>query len=182
MRNLRQLFLLDPILRWFRILRCNQQAALHSAMFNYTPLVIGGADKNKQLTNIKPTQTGIYRNKGTFWIIKSSEPLEKFKNQLHPLDRPGSVNFCKNYWNLSHETVPLSTRLQCLCNFRHKIGQPPHTWGVQKQSSLNCVDNSPIGRQVLVRNLPLTHRNRGTDFFFSGVLKGAQAWDIRLQV
>jgi hypothetical protein len=23
-------------------------------MFNYTPLVIGGADKNKQLTNIKP--------------------------------------------------------------------------------------------------------------------------------
>jgi hypothetical protein len=32
-------------------------------MFNYTPLVVGGADKNKQLTNIKPTQTGIDRNK-----------------------------------------------------------------------------------------------------------------------
>jgi len=31
-------------------------------MFSYTPLVIGGADKNKQLTNIKPTQTGINRN------------------------------------------------------------------------------------------------------------------------
>jgi hypothetical protein len=66
MQNLRQLFLLDPILSQFRIIRCNRQAALHSAMFNYTPLVIGGADKNKQLTNIKPTQTGINRNKLTF--------------------------------------------------------------------------------------------------------------------
>ncbi len=67
MQNLRQLFLLDPILRRFRIIRCNRQAALHSAIFNYTPLVIGGgADKNKQLTNIKPTQTGINRNKLTF--------------------------------------------------------------------------------------------------------------------
>jgi hypothetical protein len=32
-------------------------------MFNYTPLVIRGTGKNKQLTNIKPTQTGINRNK-----------------------------------------------------------------------------------------------------------------------
>ena len=63
MQNLRQLFLLDPILRRFRIVRCNRQAALHSAMNNYTPLVLGGADQNKQLTNIKPTQTGINRNK-----------------------------------------------------------------------------------------------------------------------
>ncbi len=63
MQNLRQLILLDPILRQFRIIRCNRQAALHSAVFNYTPFVIGGADKNKQLTNIKPTQTGINRNK-----------------------------------------------------------------------------------------------------------------------
>ncbi len=63
MKNLRQLFLLDPILRRFRIIRCNRQVALHSAMFNYAPLVIGGADKNKQLTNIKPTQTDINRNK-----------------------------------------------------------------------------------------------------------------------
>jgi hypothetical protein len=63
MQNLRQLFLLDPILRRFRIVRCNRQAALHSAMNNYTPLVIGGVDKNKQLTIVKPTQTGINRNK-----------------------------------------------------------------------------------------------------------------------
>jgi hypothetical protein len=63
MQNLRQLFLLDPILRRFRIIRCNRQGALHSAMFNNAPLGFGGADKNKQLTNIKPTQTGINRNK-----------------------------------------------------------------------------------------------------------------------
>jgi hypothetical protein len=63
MQNLCQLFLLDPILRRFRILRCNRQAALHSAMFNYTPLVIRRTDKNKQLTIVKPTQTGINRNK-----------------------------------------------------------------------------------------------------------------------
>jgi hypothetical protein len=39
------------------------QAALHSALFNYTPLVIRRTDKNKQLTIVKPTQTGINRNK-----------------------------------------------------------------------------------------------------------------------
>ncbi len=60
MQNLRQLFLRDPILRRFRFVR---QAALHSAMNNYTPLVIGGADKNKQLTIVKPTKTGINHNK-----------------------------------------------------------------------------------------------------------------------
>jgi len=32
-------------------------------MFNYTPLVIRRTDKNKQLTIVKPTQTGINRNK-----------------------------------------------------------------------------------------------------------------------
>jgi hypothetical protein len=37
------------ILRRFRIIRCNRQGALHSALFNYTSLAIGGTDKNKQL-------------------------------------------------------------------------------------------------------------------------------------
>jgi hypothetical protein len=31
--------------------------------YTYTPLVIGGTDKNKQLTIAKPMQTGINRNK-----------------------------------------------------------------------------------------------------------------------
>jgi hypothetical protein len=39
------------------------KAALYSALFNYNLLVIRGTDKNKQLTIIKPTQTGINRNK-----------------------------------------------------------------------------------------------------------------------
>jgi hypothetical protein len=41
---------LIPILRRFRIIRHQRQAALHSTLFNYTPLVIRGTDKNKQLT------------------------------------------------------------------------------------------------------------------------------------
>jgi hypothetical protein len=44
-------------------------------MFNYTPLVIGGADKNKQLTNIKQTQTGIFPiRKKSFWIRAAPDP------------------------------------------------------------------------------------------------------------
>ncbi len=43
-------------------IRGNRQAALHSAMFNYTLLVIGGTDKNKKLTIIKLMQTGINSN------------------------------------------------------------------------------------------------------------------------
>jgi hypothetical protein len=79
MQTLRQLFLLIPILRRFGIIRWNRQAALHSALFNYAPLVIGGTDKNKQLAIIKPTQTGINRNKWTFCNIKSSEPPKNSK-------------------------------------------------------------------------------------------------------
>jgi hypothetical protein len=52
-----------PILRRFGIIRCNQQAALHSALFNYNQLVIGVTDKNKQIIIAKPMQTGINRNK-----------------------------------------------------------------------------------------------------------------------
>jgi hypothetical protein len=33
---------------------------------------------------------------------------KKFKNQPRPLVRSSSVNFCRNFLNLSHETVPLS--------------------------------------------------------------------------
>ncbi len=56
-------FYLIPILRLVRIIKCNRQAALHSALFNYTQIVIGGTDKNKQLIIIMPTQTGINRSK-----------------------------------------------------------------------------------------------------------------------
>jgi hypothetical protein len=63
MQNLRQLFLLDTNITPIQILRFKRQAALHSVLFTYTPLEIGGADKNKQLTIIRPTQNGINRNK-----------------------------------------------------------------------------------------------------------------------
>ncbi len=94
-------------------MRSNEQAALHSVLFNYTPLVIGGTDKNKQLTIIKPMQTGINRNKMNFLNYKIIEASTKFKNKPSPLVRPSSVNFCQHFFNLSHETVPL-TCLACV--------------------------------------------------------------------
>ncbi len=73
--------------------------------------MIRGRDKNKQLTIIKPAQTGINRKKYTFNILKSLEaflePSQKFKYQPRPLVRPSSVNFCQHFLNLSRETVPL---------------------------------------------------------------------------
>jgi hypothetical protein len=61
-RTFANFFYLIPILHRFRIIICNWQAALLSVLFNYTPLVIGGTDENKQLTIMKPTQTDIYCN------------------------------------------------------------------------------------------------------------------------
>jgi hypothetical protein len=39
--------------------------------------------------------------------MKSLKPPKKLKNQSRPLVRPSSVNCCQDFWNLSHETVPL---------------------------------------------------------------------------
>ncbi len=62
-RNYADFLNLMPILHQFRLTRCKRQAAFHSPLFNYTPIVIGGTDKYKLLTIVKPTQTGINRNK-----------------------------------------------------------------------------------------------------------------------
>jgi hypothetical protein len=68
----------------FRIVRHNQQAALHSALFNYIQLVISG-DRQKYAANIvKPTQIGIKRNKYTFYVIKLSEPFKNLKTSRVP--------------------------------------------------------------------------------------------------
>ncbi len=48
------LFYLIQIVRQFRIIGCKLQAALHSTLLNYNPLVIGRTDKTKQLILIKP--------------------------------------------------------------------------------------------------------------------------------
>jgi hypothetical protein len=83
-RTYANFFYLIPILRRFRIKRCKGQAVLHSALFNFTPLVIRGTYKNKQLTNFKPTYTGINRNKYTFCIIQSLELLKNSKTRRVP--------------------------------------------------------------------------------------------------
>jgi hypothetical protein len=83
-RNYADFLSMMLMLRRFRIVRCKRQAALHSALFNYTPLVIRRTSKNKQLTIVKPTQTGIYRNKYTFCTIKSLEPLKNSNTSRVP--------------------------------------------------------------------------------------------------
>jgi hypothetical protein len=54
-------FYLIPLLCRFRIVTRNRQEALHSALFNYTPLVVSG-DRQKYTVN-EQKQTGIYRKK-----------------------------------------------------------------------------------------------------------------------
>jgi hypothetical protein len=54
-----------------------------------------GTDKNKQLTIIKPTQTGINLH------YKIIEAPKRLKNQPRPLVRPSSVNLSKFWKSIS---------------------------------------------------------------------------------
>ncbi len=83
-RNYADFLNMIPILRRFRIISHQRQAALHSSLFNYTPLVNRGTHKNKQLTIVKPTQNGINRNKYTFSVLKSWEPPKNSKTSRVP--------------------------------------------------------------------------------------------------
>jgi hypothetical protein len=56
-------FLLDTNITPIQNNKMQEASSFTFSMFNYTPLVIRGTSKNKQLTIIKPTQTGINRNK-----------------------------------------------------------------------------------------------------------------------
>jgi hypothetical protein len=63
MQNLRQLFLLDT-----NITPIQNNMMQAASSFTFSPVQLystcnWGADKNKQLTIIKPTKTGINRNK-----------------------------------------------------------------------------------------------------------------------
>ncbi len=54
-----------------------------------------GTDNNKQLTIIKPTQTGINLH------YKIIEAPKRLKNQPRPLVRPSSVNLSKFWKSIS---------------------------------------------------------------------------------
>ncbi len=62
MQILRQRRGKQQIQRQLLLMQYKQQANPLLSMNNYTPLVISRKDKNKQLTIIKPMQTGINRN------------------------------------------------------------------------------------------------------------------------
>ncbi len=104
-RNFADFLNLIPVLRRFRIIRHQRQEALHSTLFINTPLVIRGTDKNKLLAIIKPTQTGINRNKYTFCVLKSLEP-KIIQTPAASLSQAKFFKFLSKFLK-SHETVPL---------------------------------------------------------------------------
>jgi hypothetical protein len=87
MQELHQLSLLDTNIMPIQNNKMQSASSFtfnDSTLFNSTPRVIVGTDKNKQLTIIKPTQTGINRNIRTFCILKSLEPLKYLKTSRVP--------------------------------------------------------------------------------------------------
>jgi len=93
-RNYANFLYLILILCRFRITRCNRQADLHSALFNFTPLVISWNWHKKQLilsNQHKLTLAAI--NKLLHYEIIGAP--QKLKNQSRPLVMPGSVNSFK---------------------------------------------------------------------------------------
>ncbi len=75
---------------------------------------------------------------------------KKLKNQLRPLDRPGSVNVCQNFWNLSHETVPLKVEICKNCKlFFIKEGDRNRT--SHKNQALWC---EPLAMESLLCGKP----------------------------
>ncbi len=69
-----------------------QQANPLISMHNYTPLVIRGNFKNKQLTLSSHCKLALSRKKYTFWVIKSLE--HQFKKCPRPLFRPKTNHIC----------------------------------------------------------------------------------------
>ncbi len=84
-------------------------------------------DENKQLTLLSQCKL-TFTAKNTLFVLKKS--LEHQKNTAKHTKaksiswdspfKPSSVNFCQNFWNLSHETVPLNIRF-----FLIRASKPP---------------------------------------------------------
>jgi hypothetical protein len=71
--------------------------------------------------------------------MKSLEPTKNFKKQPRPLVRPSSVNFCHNFLNLSHETVPLSYKvLKNVSHLQYFISGAP---ACMRGFRVKCVNN-----------------------------------------
>jgi hypothetical protein len=65
----------EPTQTFFYLIPCNRQEALHSALFNYTPLVI--SDDRKKYAANEPTQTGIYWKKYVNGSVNSEGHINK---------------------------------------------------------------------------------------------------------
>ncbi len=96
------------------LVQYKQQANPLLLTHNYTPLVISRNNKIKQLTIIKPMQTGINREKYTFCNIKSLEHLKKLIKWPRPLFRPKTNHTYHQKQNSSRETVPFTLLLNSI--------------------------------------------------------------------
>ncbi len=94
--------------------------------------------------------------------MKSLEPHKNYKNQPRPLVRPSSVNFCQNFWNLSHETVPLRDSFkECFTSdfppgtgyYTLQLGPLQIFW---KFAEDNTGDNNPGGKKEKFFNRTVT--------------------------
>ncbi len=88
--------------------------------------------------------------------MECAEAPKKFKNQPHPLVRPSSVNFCQNFWNLSHETVPLMKKASNLKITLTKvclIGRTNRIWRLSLQFEGSFVNKKSI--VYVLRNSPV---------------------------
>jgi hypothetical protein len=75
-----------------------QQANQLLSMHNYTPLVINGNDKNKQLTLLSQGKLALTSRKTLFdfCVIKSLEHIKKNIKWPRPLFRPKTIHVIKN--------------------------------------------------------------------------------------
>jgi hypothetical protein len=94
-KNLRQLFLLDTNITPIQNNKMQRQAALHSALFNYTLEIKGTRKISSQplLSQHKLALTAI--NKLLHYKIIGAP--KKFKHHWRLLVRPSSLNFCQNF-------------------------------------------------------------------------------------
>jgi hypothetical protein len=93
----------------------NPLLSMHAAQLRYTPVVISGNDKNKQITLFKLTQSRINQKKHVNYSVNSviGGSFKKILNQARRLFRPISFHLCHQKPNTTRETVPLRVAFHC---------------------------------------------------------------------
>jgi hypothetical protein len=130
-----------PKRKWGRTLvwHMKQDVRRGNIIFFHSPKISRNDrnDENKQLTLLSQCKL-TFTARNTLFVLKKSLEHQKNSTMARPPYRPttkhtkaksiswdspfkpSSVNFCQNFWNLSHETVPLNIRF-----FLIRASKPP---------------------------------------------------------